>query len=80
MTKISFEEFRKNPVLYVLFLPLIALVALFFMLKEATKEQVLDKNRQIEKAEKRIEKVDSINHVLYETLGQKRIMDTLNSK
>ena len=56
------------------------MVALFFMYKQATSEQVSDKNKQIEKAERAIEKKDSINHVLYETLGAKKVIDSLTKK
>lgn len=78
MEKISYKDFKDNPIMYVLFLPLLAMVALFFMFKQTTQEQIKDKNIQIEKVEKRQEKIDSINHSLYETLGARKIIDTLN--
>jgi hypothetical protein len=66
--------------MYVLFLPLLAMVGLFFMYKETTTDQIKDKNIQIEKVERKQEKIDSINHALYEVLGAKKIVDTLNKK
>lgn len=80
MQKITYKEFKENPVMYVLFLPLLAMVGLFFMFKQTTQDQIKDKNIQIEKVERRQEKIDSINHSLYETLGARKIIDTLNSK
>ena len=84
---VSFEEFKKNPLLYLLFLPLIAMVSLFFILRGVSQEQLEDKNSQIADRDKqiqyhikRVEKVDSINHTLFEALGAKKVIETVNEK
>lgn len=73
----SYEEFKKNPLLYFLFLPLIATTFLFMALSKNYKEQIKDMKLQIEKTERNKYSVDSINHVLYELLGAKKILDSV---
>ena len=80
MQQITFEKFKENPLMYLLFLPLLAMVVLFWLFKDGQDAQIKDKNEYINRVERREEKKDSINHILYEKLGAKKIIDTLNAK
>lgn len=79
---ISYDKLKKEPFSYLLFLAILALIAMFYMfsasIKESKTEQLHDKDVQIQKLDTRVNKTDSINHELYQMLGARRIIDTLN--
>jgi uncharacterized protein Yka (UPF0111/DUF47 family) len=77
---LSYKAFKENPLMYILFLPLLALTTLFYMLNNQKNDRIKDKDVIIQKIEQRETKTDSINHNLYEILGAKKILDTLKIK
>jgi hypothetical protein len=91
MTKIEYSEFKKNPLMYLLFLGIIGTVIVSKLLlteKDNSKEEVKaiakDKIEFVigvlnDEKTARI-KADSTNHALYEALGARKIIDTLNRK
>jgi hypothetical protein len=54
------------------------IVFLYFTTQKVSKDRILDKDIQLEKTEKRVDKTDSLNHILLELRGAKKVIDTLN--
>lgn len=75
--KVSYEEFKKNPLLYFLFLPLLATVFLFIALDKNYKKQIEYYKLDIKKLEKKLETKDSIIYFFYEIKGSNRVIDSL---
>ena len=77
----KFEDFRKNPLLYILFLGLVGTIIVTNMLlseKDNSKEEIkIQLEKQVEKIDKRESKTDSLNHRYAELLGEKKVVDTL---
>ena len=85
MDKISYSEFKKNPLLYLLFLPLIAMVTLFYLNKKADERRQEDKDAliielrtEIKQLKEENKQLTIDNKQLYEAFIVKRTLDTLS--
>lgn len=74
---VSFSEFKKDPLMYILFVPLLVVGILFYKFTDSVEKRTKDRDKEFERVYKREERTDSINHVLYELNGVRRALDSL---